>query len=143
VLPPVKGEGSAFLKACKMTGQCQRKRPVVEQGNAGAVKTHPGLHLRKEGLEQALFGAERQRESKGERVSRAGKHRFFLLINNAVFDFPGFVFGKDRFTIDADKRRVMRDDGHRLRAAVGDAAGNTLRPERFAAGADAGDYALV
>ena len=51
----------------------------------------------------------------------------------------GFVFGEDRFTIDADKRRVLRDDGYRLRAAVGDAAGNSLRPERFPAGADGGN----
>ena len=80
-------EGGAFLKACQLTGQCQRERLVVELGNAGAVKTHPGLYLRKEGLKQALFGAEDQRQGEGERVSLAGKHRFFLCINDAVFDF--------------------------------------------------------
>jgi len=138
VLLPVQAEGGAFFKACQLTGQRQRERLIVEPGNAGAVKTHPGLYLRKEGLKQALFGAEDQRQGEGERVSLAGKHRFFLRINNAVFDFPGFVFEEDRFTIDADKRRVLRDDGYRLRAAVGDAAGNTLRPERFPAGADGG-----
>jgi len=138
VLLPVQAEGGAFFKACQLTGQCQRNRLCVEHRYAGAVKTHVSLHLWKEGLEQALFGAERQRQGEGERVSQAEKHRFFLRINNAVFDFPGFVFEEDRFTIDADKRRVLRDDGYRLRAAVGDAAGNTLRPERFPAGANGG-----
>jgi len=122
-----------------LTGQRQRKRGIVEHCDARAVKPHVSLHLRKEGLKQALFGAENQRQGEGERVTRVGKHTLFLGIYNAIFDFPCFIFGEDRFTIDTDKRRVWRDDSHRLRAAVGDAAGNSVRPERFPAGADGGN----
>ena len=143
MLLPVNGKGGAFGIARALAGQCQRKRLIDELHDAGAVKSHPGLHLRKEGFEQALFGAKHQRQGEGERVTRAGKDALFLRINNAVFDFPGFVFGEDRFAINADKRRVVvRNDSHRQRAAVGDAAGKPLWPARFPAGADAG-YGVV
>ena len=68
MLLPVQAEGGAFFKACQLTGQRQRERLVVELGNAGAVKTHPGLYLRKAGLKQAPFGAEDQRQ--GEAAER-------------------------------------------------------------------------
>ena len=139
-------EGEAFTLRILSSRARKRQRDCFFRYlcDSRTLKTHVNLHLREEGFKQTLFCAKSERQCQRKRVARVRQAHRFLRINDAVLDFAGFVVWKNGFAINTYERILMTDGNrHRLRAAMSNASRNPFRPERFAAGADAGDRAFI